>query len=71
MRKDFKYPYRVVTRKEEIESRYEGGFIIGTIIGFPIMLINTILIFFMPPKLVPYFWIGFIGGFLITYLILK
>ena len=71
MRKDFKYPYRVVTRKEESESRYDGGFILGTIIGFPIMVFNNILLLFMPPELIPYFWYGGVGGFLITYLIMK
>tara|TARA_R110002020_G_scaffold6082_2_gene25453 strand:- start:235 stop:456 length:222 start_codon:yes stop_codon:yes gene_type:complete len=71
MRKDFKYPYRVISRKEEIQSRYDGGFILGTIIGFPIMIINNILRLFMPSNLIKFFITGLIGGFLIMYLIIK
>ena len=71
MRKDFKYPYRVVTRKEEIESIYGGGLILGTIIGFPIMIINKILRLFMPSHLIKFFIIGLIGGFMGMYLMLK
>lgn len=47
MRKDFKYPFRVITRKEEKEFveglNYSLGFIVGIILFFPIFLVLEIL----------------------------
>ncbi len=43
MRKDFKYPYRVVTRKEEIEARSAFGFLLTFVICLPFLIfIKTI-----------------------------
>jgi hypothetical protein len=43
MREDFKYPYRVITRQEEIEGNKAIGFIIGIILFTPIVLVHKIL----------------------------
>lgn len=47
MREDFKYPYRVISRKEEKEFveglNYGLGFIVGLILFFPIVFILNIL----------------------------
>jgi len=43
MREDFKYPYRVITRAEEIEGNKALGFIIGLILFTPIVLFHKIL----------------------------
>ncbi len=40
MTEDFKYPYRVITRKEEIEGSQAIGFIVGLILFTPIMLVH-------------------------------
>jgi hypothetical protein len=39
MREDFKYPYRIITRKEEIEGNEALGFLFGIVIFLPFMLI--------------------------------
>jgi uncharacterized membrane protein len=43
MREDFKYPYRVITQKEEIEGNKALGFLLGATILLPFILINIIL----------------------------
>ena len=43
MREDFKFPYRVITRQEEIEGSQALGFIIGLI------LFTFFLLIIMPP----------------------
>lgn len=48
MREDFKYPYRVITRKEEIEGSQAIGFIVGLILFTPIVLVHKILSAVLP-----------------------
>jgi hypothetical protein len=43
MREDFKFPYRVITRQEEIEGNKAIGFIVGLILFTPIVLVHKIL----------------------------
>jgi hypothetical protein len=48
MREDFKFPYRVITRQEEIEGNKALGFIIGLILFAPIVLVHKILSAIIP-----------------------
>ena len=43
MREDFKYPYRVITRKEEIEANEALGFLTFGIILLPFMLLGYLI----------------------------
>jgi hypothetical protein len=40
MREDFKYPYRIITRKEEIEANEALGFLFGIVIFLAIYVIR-------------------------------
>ena len=42
-REDFKYPYRVITRREEIEGGDALMSLIGMLLAIPITIIDTIL----------------------------
>lgn len=57
MREDFKYPYRVITRAEEIEGSQAIGFIVGLILFTPIMLVHKILSFIFPPTLLVFIYL--------------
>jgi hypothetical protein len=43
MREDFKYPHRVITRKEEIEGGDALISLIGMLLAIPLTIIDTIL----------------------------
>jgi hypothetical protein len=43
MREDFKYPYRIITRKEEIEANEALGFLTFGIILLPFMLLGYLI----------------------------
>jgi hypothetical protein len=66
MREDFKYPYRVITRQEEIEGSQALGFIIGLILFTPIMLVHKILSLIFPSALLVFVYI-FLISFSIFY----
>ena len=70
MREDFKYPYRVITRQEEIEGSQALGFIIGLILFTPIMLVHKILSLIFPPVLLVFVYI-FLISTTISYLYFK
>jgi hypothetical protein len=42
-REDFKYPYRVITRHEEIEGGDALVFLISKLLSVPMIIIDTIL----------------------------
>jgi hypothetical protein len=42
-REDFKYPYRVITRQEEIEGGNALMSLIGMLLAIPMTIIDTIL----------------------------
>jgi len=42
-REDFKYPYRVITRQEEIEGGNALMFLISKLLAIPMTIIDTIL----------------------------
>jgi hypothetical protein len=42
-REDFKYPYRVITRQEEIEGGEALMSVIGMLLAIPLTIIDTIL----------------------------
>ena len=71
MRKDFIYPYRTFSRKEEVEANRAVGFVLGFLLMLPFTVVNRILGFFMPSNLFKYFYLGSIGGFLIMYYIMN
>jgi hypothetical protein len=73
MREDFKYPYRIITRKEEIEGNEALGFLFGIVIFLPFMLIAIILKMFQGifSKHILLAVISMIGGFIFTYSILS
>jgi hypothetical protein len=62
MREDFKYPYRVITRKEEIEGSQAIGFIIGLILFTPIMLVHKILSAVIPGTLLVFVYLFLISA---------
>ena len=66
MREDWKYPYRVITRQEEIEGSQALGFIIGLILFTPIMLVHKILSLIFPPVLLVFVYI-FLISFSVSY----
>ena len=66
MREDFRYPYRVITRQEEIEGSQAVGFIVGLILFIPIMLIHKVLSLIFPPILLIFVYI-FLISFNISY----
>ena len=70
MREDFKYPYRVITRAEEIEGSQAVGFIVGLILFTPIMLVHKILSFIFPSVLLVFVYI-FLISTTISYLYFK
>jgi len=76
MREDFRYPYRVISHKEEVEGNKAVGFFIGSILGLPIWLLVEIL--YRSTQLLAYISkkIGvqltvFIIGFIVFYYIFK
>jgi hypothetical protein len=73
MRSDFFYPFRVITRAEEVAATGFLGFIIGIIIFFPILLAKAIIDFVLslivPREYIGYFWIGAIIGAVVYYFI--
>ena len=70
MREDFRYPYRVITRAEEIEGSQAVGFIVGLILFTPIMLVHKILSFIFPSVLLVFVYI-FLISTTISYLYFK
>jgi hypothetical protein len=62
MREDFKYPYRVISRKEEIEGNQALGFIIGLILFLPFVLIHKILSFIFPQTVLVFVYIFLISA---------
>ena len=70
MREDFKYPYRVISRKEEIEGNQALGFIIGVMLFLPFFLINFILSFIFPQKILDIIYVFLVCAF-IAYLIFQ
>ena len=66
MREDFKYPYRVITRQEEIEGSQAVGFIVGLILFTPIMFFHKILSLIFPPILLVFVYI-FLTSFCFFY----
>jgi hypothetical protein len=66
MREDFRYPYRVITRQEEIEGSQAVGFIVGLILFTPIMLVHKILSLIFPSALLVFVYI-FLISFSIFY----
>jgi hypothetical protein len=74
MREDFKYPYRIITRKEEIESNEALGSLFGTMfILIPYSLMTNILSLFLPKIVINILWtifgVYFIGGWLLDLII--
>jgi|LauGreDrversion4_2_1035121.scaffolds.fasta_scaffold230631_3 hypothetical protein len=67
-REDFKYPYRVITRQEEIEGGEALGWLLGKIISIPVNIIDFILFRILPEKFVNLAWVVMIASF-ISYLI--
>jgi hypothetical protein len=61
MREDFKYPYRVITRQEEIEGNQAVGFIIGLILFTPIVLVHKLLSSIIPSTLLVFVYIFLIS----------
>jgi hypothetical protein len=70
MREDFKFPYRVITRQEEIEGSQAIGFIIGLILFTPIVLVHKILSALLPDVVLVfvYFFLISVG---VSYLCFK
>jgi len=70
MREDFKFPYRVITRKEEIEGSQAIGFIVGLILFTPIVLVHKILSALLPDVVLVfvYFFLISVG---VSYFIFK
>ena len=66
MREDFKYPYRVITRQEEIEGSQAIGFIVGLILFTPIALFHKILSFIFPSTLLVFIYM-FLTSFCFFY----
>ncbi len=66
MREDFKYPYRIITRAEEIEGNQAIGFIVGLILFTPIVLVHKLLSLIFPPILL-FFVYMFLLGMVIGY----
>jgi hypothetical protein len=73
MREDFKYPYRIITRKEEIESNEAFGSLLTMFILIPYSLITNILSLFLPKIVINILWtifgVYFIGGWLLDLII--
>lgn len=73
MRKDFKYPYRIITRKEEIEANEAFGSLLFLALFTPYSIITDILSLFLPKILINILWIiagvYFIGGWLLDLVI--
>ena len=61
MREDFKFPYRVITRQEEIEGSQALGFIVGLILFTPIVLVHKILSAMLPSTLLVFVYFFFIS----------
>ena len=61
MRKDFKYPIRVITRKEEIESRSALGFLVTFIICLPFLIFIKIINFLVEKGGKVVLWLLWIG----------
>jgi hypothetical protein len=61
MREDFKYPYRVITRQEEIEGSQAIGFIVGLILFTPIILVHKILSTILPDAVLVFVYFFFIS----------
>jgi hypothetical protein len=70
MREDFKFPYRVITRKEEIEGSQAIGFIVGLILFTPIVLVHKILSAIFPETLLVFVYLFLISAG-ISYLYFK
>jgi len=68
MREDFKYPYRVITRQEEIEGNKALGTLIGMVLAIPICLVDFILLKILPERYINLAWVVIVLGF-ISYLI--
>jgi len=62
MREDFKYPYRVISRKEEIEGNQALGFIIGLLLFLPLVLIHKILSFIFPQTVLVFVYIFLVSA---------
>ena len=69
MREDFKYPYRVITRQEEIEGNQAIGFIIGLILFTPIALVHKLLSSFIPKTILFALYGGLVGYFIVSSLL--
>ena len=56
MRKDFKYPFRVINLKTEKKLNKQliisSGFLFGLIISIPLLLIERLINFILPKKIV-------------------
>jgi hypothetical protein len=70
MREDFKFPYRVITRKEEIEGSQAIGFIVGLILFTPIVLVHKILSAIFPETVLVFVYLFLISAG-ISYLYFK
>jgi len=70
MREDFKYPYRVITRQEEIEGSQAIGFIVGLILFTPIVLVHKILSAVIPGTVLVFVYLFLISAG-ISYFIFK
>jgi hypothetical protein len=62
MREDFKFPYRVITRQEEIEGSQAIGFIIGLILFTPIVLFHKILSALLPDVVLVFVYLFLISA---------
>ena len=70
MREDFKFPYRVITRQEEIEGSQAIGFIVGLILFTPIVLVHKILSAIFPETVLVFVYLFLISAG-ISYLYFK
>jgi hypothetical protein len=70
MREDFKFPYRVITRKEEIEGNQALGFIVGLILFTPIALLHRLLSALLPDVVLVFVYLFLISAG-ISYLYFK
>ena len=61
MRKDFKYPIRTITRKEEIESRSALGFLVGFTICLPFLIFIKTINFLVEKGGKALLWVLWIG----------
>lgn len=69
MREDFKYPYRTITRKEEVEGNKALGEFFGSMLILPFLLIELLACYFPFIEKIKFYIYGFIIG-VILYLII-